>query len=443
MVPIIHYYYGLLKVVRKCARKYFCKRVKRNSYISCEYSRRNYDLGCTKTNLKSDFHITGKLTEYSSCHILLLWGMVMNQEKRLKKKEKNYGIDALRMLAMFMVTVLHILTRGGILNASGRFTSQYEVGWLLQTMSFCAVNVYALISGYVWVYAKYRYRNIIELWLQVIFYTLSITILFKVFNPSSVSPVEWIKAIFPIMFNQYWYFSCYVALFLFIPLLNIILEKMEKRQLQFCIGMILFFFSGIQTLFYSDAFGTNDGYSAIWLMILYLVGGYIRKYGQSEKGKAAKFFVGYFVMIGLTWLSKLIIEIFTLHFLGEVRAGNYLISYKSPTIVLAAVCLLLFFEKIRISPFWEKMIRVFSPMAFGVYLIHVHPLIFSYLMKDRFTDYVAFPWILEIMAVLVTAVLINLICYAIEFIRLKLFEWLHIQQKLDLFEERIKEKIFK
>ena len=134
-------------------------------------------------------------------------------------REKNYGIDALRVLAMFMVTILHILTQGGILNASGRFTSQYEAGWLLQTMAFCAVNVYALISGYVWVYAKYRYRNLIELWLQVIFYTILITTLFGVLVPSSVSAMEWIKAIFPVMFNQYWYFSSYVALFLFMPLL--------------------------------------------------------------------------------------------------------------------------------------------------------------------------------------------------------------------------------
>ena len=57
------------------------------------------------------------------------------------------------------------------------------------------------------------------------------------------------------------------------------------------------------------------------------------------------------------------------------------------------------------------MIRVFSPMAFGVYLIHNRPLIFSYLLKDRFTDYVAFPWLLEILAVLGTAVIINIICY--------------------------------
>ena len=134
--------------------------------------------------------------------------------------EKNYGIDALRILSMFMVTILHVLTQGGILNASGRFTSQYEVVWLLQTMAFCAVNVYALISGYVWVYAKYRYRNLMELWLQVFFYTVSITILFRLLCSSSVSALDWIKAIFPVMFNQYWYFSSYVALFIFIPLLN-------------------------------------------------------------------------------------------------------------------------------------------------------------------------------------------------------------------------------
>lgn len=253
--------------------------------------------------------------------------------------------------------------------------------------------------------------------------------------------MEWIKAFFPVMFNQYWYFSSYVALFLFIPLLNLILEKMDQTQLKFCMGMILLFFGCIQTLFYSDVFGTNDGYSAIWLMILYLVGGYIRKYESDKKKKARRFIVGYFILIGLTWLSKLIIEMVTLHVLGEVRAGNYLISYKSPTIFLAAVFLLLFFAKINISPFWKRMIGFFSPMAFGVYLIHNHPLVFSVLMKERFSDYAAFPWPFEILAVLGMAVCINLICYAIDFIRFELFKILHIRKRLDLLEDSIKVKI--
>ena len=176
-------------------------------------------------------------------------------------REKNYGIDVLRMLSMFMVVIIHILN-SGVINAPSRFTSQYESGWLLEIAAFCAVDIYALISGYVWVYTKYRYRNIIELWLQVLFYTVSITVLFWIFVPSSVSATECMKAIFPVMFNQYWYFSSYVALFLFIPLLNVILEKMEKRNLKYCIGMILLFFGCIQTLFYSDVFGTNGGYRA-------------------------------------------------------------------------------------------------------------------------------------------------------------------------------------
>lgn len=212
------------------------------------------------------------------------------------------------MLAMFMVVVLHILNLGGVLNASTRFTSQYEAGWLLESAAFCAVDVFALVSGYVWVSAKYRYRNIIELWLQVLFYTISITVLFWFFVPSSVSLLEWVKAFFPVMFNQYWYFSSYFALFLFIPLLNLILAKMEKTQLKIGLGMILLFFSGVQTLFYSDAFGTNDGYSAIWLMILYLVGGYIRKYGFGENKKSVRYLVAYLLLVILTWLSKLVIE---------------------------------------------------------------------------------------------------------------------------------------
>ena len=134
-------------------------------------------------------------------------------KEEIVMREKNYGINVLRMLAMFMVTVLHILNQGGVLNATGRFTSQYEAGWLLQIAAFCAVDIYALISGYVWIYAKYRYRNLVELWMQVLFYTVSITILFRGFVPSSVSALEWIEAFFSVMFNQYWYFSSYVALF--------------------------------------------------------------------------------------------------------------------------------------------------------------------------------------------------------------------------------------
>lgn len=356
----------------------------------------------------------------------------------MEVKERKYGIDILRMLCMLMIVILHILNAGGVLNSTGRFTSRYEVGWFLQTAVFCAVDVYALISGYVWVNAKYRYRNIIELWLQVLFYSVLITALFAVFRPSSVSFVVWLKALFPMMFQQYWYFSCYFALFLLIPFLNIILEKIEKKQLLIYIGIILLFFSGAQTLFFSDAFGTNGGYSAMWLMILYLVGGYFGKYGTYKQVKPVKFLIGYLIMVCLTWLSKLCIELLTLRVLGEVRAGNYLISHESPLIFLAAVFLFLFFANLEVSPFLKRVTARLSPMAFGVYLIHCHPLVYSLILWERFTQYAALPWVLEILAVLGTAAAIYLVCSVIDWIRLQLFKILHIRQRLDSLEERIR-----
>ena len=157
-------------------------------------------------------------------------------------KDKNYGIDALKILSMFMIVVLHVLANGGILNASVRFTGQYETGWFLQTACFCAVDVFALITGYLWVNARYKYRNIIELWFQVFLYPVIISIGMKLLFPSSVSLFDVLKSFFPVMAGQYWYFSSYFALFMLIPLLNTVLEHTDKKQMFFSLIMILIFF---------------------------------------------------------------------------------------------------------------------------------------------------------------------------------------------------------
>ena len=104
----------------------------------------------------------------------------MKQLKSLNKiDERNYGIDLLRILAMFMIVMLHVLGRGGILENATIFSAHYKIAWLLEVICYGAVNIYALISGYVGFRAKHKYVNIIMLWLQVIFYTVSITILFR------------------------------------------------------------------------------------------------------------------------------------------------------------------------------------------------------------------------------------------------------------------------
>lgn len=44
----------------------------------------------------------------------------------------NYGIDLLRMLAMWMVIILHILNKGGVLSAAAPLSAGYEAAKLLE-----------------------------------------------------------------------------------------------------------------------------------------------------------------------------------------------------------------------------------------------------------------------------------------------------------------------
>ena len=64
-------------------------------------------------------------------------------------EQRNRGIDLLRMAAMWMVVILHILNKGGVLGATAPLSVGCETARLLEIAAYCAVNCYGLISGYV------------------------------------------------------------------------------------------------------------------------------------------------------------------------------------------------------------------------------------------------------------------------------------------------------
>ena len=98
---------------------------------------------------------------------------------------------------MFLVPILHILGNGGVLANTPWMSSQYLAGWLLETVALCAVDCFALISGYVGSTAKFRWSRVGNLWLGIVFYTLLLTALFAVWMPEVVSKRTWFGAIFP------------------------------------------------------------------------------------------------------------------------------------------------------------------------------------------------------------------------------------------------------
>lgn len=351
----------------------------------------------------------------------------MNNNK-LQQKSRNYGIDLLRIVSMFMVVTLHILDQGGIFIATETQALNNNIAWLLEAAAFCAVNCYALISGYVMLDSKFRLSNILNLYFTVIFYTLSVTFLFDIFTDKTIDIITYIKSIFPFAYTIYWYFTAYFCMFLFTPFFNHIIHTTSKKQATMLVASLLLIFSVLPTVFEEDFAITHYGYSALWLSVVYIFGAYIKKYNIGKAIGKRKAIFCYLCCIILTWLSKIVIENLLMPVTGDLIGPKYLYQYISPLMVLAAVSLLLFFSKLNIGKIPQKLITFFSPLAFSVYLIHEEPLITEEFIINRFSSFGELNAVFMVLAVFAATFAIWLICSLTDYIRLQIFRLLKIKE---------------
>lgn len=364
------------------------------------------------------------------------------------RDERNYGVDALRILAMLMVVITHILGVGGVFSACEPLSPQYGVAWFLEAACYCTVNCYALISGYAGINASYKYSNIVLLWLRVVFYTVSITVLFGIFMPEAVRTTDYIKALFPVMKSPYWYFTAYFGLFLFIPILNKAINAMTREQVRAVVIGAVLFISGFQTVF-GDVFGTAEGSSALWLIVLYVIGAYIRKFDPLKRLTAGKALLGYLITTTLSWGFKVAADAAPLLLGGDNGFAMLISSYSdrlirhiSPTLLASAVFLLIMFKQLSIPDVVKRVINFLSPMAFSAYIIHAHPLVWNNFMRTKFEAYALLSAGALAVAVIGTALFIFLGCCACDMIRVFIFKKLKLKEKLDNIENILVGKLW-
>lgn len=295
--------------------------------------------------------------------------------------KRNTGLDALRMVAMFFVAVLHVIGIGGIITGSALLSAQFLTAHFLQIAMLCAVNCYALISGYVGWDRKPRLSGLAMLWLKAVLVCIAVTAVYAAFDPVDLKTR--ISALIPVTTGQYWYLTAYVGLFVMQPVLNFAVKHMPERELGLTLTGILVLFCLLPISPLTDAFYLHDGYSVLWLCVLYLLGGYCGKTGILRRISPGKWlgiygFSVFFAfaprMLALWWKPEL----------WAMGYGNILIEYTSPTIVACALALLAVFFRMELPGWCEKIVRVLSPHTFGVYLFHAHPLMFR-LLEGRFS----------------------------------------------------------
>ena len=305
----------------------------------------------------------------------------------MKKQDRNFGIDLLRIIAMIFVVVLHSLGQGGIIRTSFVNSDQYKAAWLLEIIAYCAVDIFGLISGYVSYNKTTKVKNYVNLWIQVVFYSLLIVIVFNIIDPNLVTSKNYVISFLPVTNHLYWYFTAFTGLYLIKPILDKAINNMNNNELKKMFIILFLGFSIIDTLI--KRFKLVGGHSVIWLIILYLLGAIIHKCEIGKNIKIYKSLIAIIMLIFITYLITIygynIIEI--LEQILNIKIDNdVLVNNTSPTILGIAILLLISFSKMKFTNIFKKIITFGASSAFSVYLLNTNYFVWDQVMLNLFKN---------------------------------------------------------
>lgn len=285
--------------------------------------------------------------------------------------KRLYGIDLYKALAMLMVVMLHIMGRGGVTEACVAYGSHsfiYIFEQLFYNVCMCSVDCFVLATGFLMIGRSIKVKRIVYLWLQVVFYSLLMTGIAWFFFPSvNISVLDWVKAIMPLTYEQYWFVTAYVGLFFTIPVLNRVFVGLDQKDAFKYLAGGFVLLSLFPSIIGRDVFKTSFGYSYLWFIYLFMLGGGIRQYEVWKKihfGKSVIFFmISLIAAFSLQVLWKPIVKLLG----SEIVWGQY----TSPFILIEVIALLVMFAKIQItSQRMQAIIGYIAPSIFAVYVLH-------------------------------------------------------------------------
>ena len=365
-----------------------------------------------------------------------MWNKILVNNKQEKietsntENERNYGIDLLRIISMFFVVILHCLGQGGILQSVATNSIQYKFAWFIEICAYCAVNIFALISGYV-SYTdkekKVKYSNYINIWLQIVFYGLLVTLIFDIINPLLVSTKDYLIVLFPFTNNLYWYFTAYTGLFAIIPFLNNGIRSCSNKTMKKVFIIIITFFSIINIV--TNSFNLNGGYSFVWLVLLYILGASIKKCNIGKNLKNYQCIIAVLCLCFITYLYK--IYGLKISILNLKITRNFLVSYTSPTILAIAILYVINFSKLKFNNFSKRIIKFAAPSAFTIYILNNHRLIWDHIMENLFVNISNRSIIKIFICITGFASLFVIISILLDKIRILLFNKIHIKTLVD------------
>ncbi len=356
----------------------------------------------------------------------------------VQKKERESGIELLRILLMLQVVFLHICSYG----TYSKFGSKAGgmdglLYWVVMMLSRTPVYMYIVIMGYFMISKemtmKDAWNKIKSIYLVVIFYSVGIWLIFTI---ASQLPFEWadkltytmnikniIRCFLPFLTKIWPFMTTYLLILFFAPFINRALKEIPKQTYQILIGVLFFIFSiwivltlmepTKQVLNLNKIINNDDGKSLYSVVFMYILGGYIRRFApHHEKAKPRYLLIG----VGLALINV----VFTYKVPGY---RNIVLRNDNPISIIEGVMWLMYFKDLKLR---SKIINTIARHNLGVYIIHEHPILRPIIWNnivaiDITTFYSTKCYPFKLLGI---GIAIYAICIVVDMGRERLFRWI-------------------
>lgn len=229
------------------------------------------------------------------------------------------------------------------------------------------INCFVLITGYFMCTSRFDFEKLTKLYLQITFYTLIIYVIFCISGHESFSIFKLCCNLWPIKSISSDFVSCFLVFYLFIPILNVLVNSLSKCLHKYTVMVLIAVFAALPSI---PIISMRFNY-VTWFMCLYMIASYIRKYGLFPNLSHNQWGLLAIIMIVIGSISVLGMEIIYKMGYTDRFAPYFFVADSNKFLSLAiAISSFMYFKDLRIPH--SRLINVVGGATFGVLLIHAN-----------------------------------------------------------------------
>lgn len=310
---------------------------------------------------------------------------VIQKEKTFStKKERNSGIELLKIIAIVLIVIFHVVNTLKTINPYISY-SDYVIDLSVATtdiwkfiltifsyLGYLGNSIFFICSAWFLLRSsKYNKRKWFFMLLEIWFISMFILVVMLIIRHGDISGKILLKSILPTTFAPNWYLTCYLLFYPIHPLLNVVIQKLDKQHL-FRFSAALFVIYGCFAFIKNDLFFSST--IILWIAIYFVMAYiqlYLKDFADSDKYNFMLLAVGLVGWFGIAFVANYL-GLHISFFNDKVLrwATNY-----NPFLIIIAIAL---FNLMRKLTFKNRAINYISSLSLLVYIIHENVVLRNY-----------------------------------------------------------------